>query len=399
MEYKQIFAELDAIAAESFDEGTQYFNARERENYEKLCAELDAIFAEPASEDTHRTITVKVDTPTRDVHALLDAYQERVAENAKQAEIMETDIYSDINTYGFAKGMVLTSVKIEAVIDWLDLRFTVDPAVCSFHKAPEARSHIKAFLTRETGTRHYIKPDDSDVTQDGESFTIRLHDIRNAKDLRRITDLLKVKYGAQYDAMTIEAIELSLDLYNARNTALLVALHKSMLYSEDASKFRIYKTKGTQRSIPTSPSELVELLNEGYNIGMGDHRTDGFCIRAYFKRTDKGGLVLPSTEHRLRFEVTLTKSVFKHDGVDCHLKNLSQIITHGFKKVRFTKLSKHATTEERFAYRHEVQPFGKEQPIAISRSRHQRTLPDGIEVHSQLNEARKTAVRSLSKKF
>ena len=378
-------------------EDTSFFNMREQEETERLLAELDAMISELCNDGEPQA--VKADTPMKDVHAFLDAYQERVAENAKQAEIMETEIYSDINTYGFAKGMVLTSVKIEAVIDWLDLRFTVDPAECSFHRAPEARSHIKAFLTRETGTRHYIKPDASDVTQDGESFTIRLHDIRNEKDLRRITGLLEAQYGARYDTMSIDAIELSLDLYGARNTGLLVALHKSMLYSEDADKFRIYKTKLTKRSIPTSPSELVELLNEGYNIGVGDHRTDELCIRAYFKRTDKGGLALPSTEHRLRFEVTLTKSVFEHDGVDYCLNNLSQIITHGLKKLRFTKLSKHATPEERFAYRHEVQPFGKEQPVAISRSRHQRTLPDGIEVHSQLNEARKTAVRSLAKKF
>lgn len=378
-------------------EDTRFFNVREQEETEWLLAEVDAMISELSNDGGHHA--VKTDTPTKGVHAFLDAYQERVAENAKQAEIMETEIYSDINTYGFAKGMVLTSVKIEAVIDWLDLRFTVDPAVCSFHRAPEARSHIKAFLTRETGTRHYIKPNELDVTQDGDSFTIRLHDIRNAKDLRQITGLLEARYGARYGAMSIDAIELSLDLYGARNTALLVALHKSMLYAEDARKFRIYKTRGTKRSIPTSPSELVELLNEGYNIGMGDHRTDELCIRAYFKRTDKGGLALPLTEHRLRFEVTLTKSAFEHDGVDCHLKNLSKITTHGFKKLRFTKLSKHATAEERFAYRHEVQPFGKEQPIAISRSRHQRALPDGIEVHSQLNEARKTAVRSLAKRF
>lgn len=378
-------------------EDTRFFNVREQEETEWLLAEVDAMISELCNDGGYQA--VKTDTPTKEVHAFLDAYQLRVAENAKQAEIMETEIYSDINTYGFAKGMVLTSGKIEAVIDWLDLRFTVAPAVCSFHRAPEARSHIKAFLTRETGTRHYIKPDESDVTQDGGSFTIRLHDIRNAKDLRQITGLLEAQYGARNDTMTIEAIELSLDFYGARNTALLVALHKSMLYAEDARKFRIYKTKGTKRSIPTSPSELVELLNEGYNIGMGDHRTDELCIRAYFKRTDKGGLALPSTEHRLRFEVTLTKSVFEHDGVDCYLNNLSKIITHGFKKVRFTKLSKHATPEERFAYRNEVQPFGKEQSIAISRSRHQRALPDGIEVHSKLNEARKTAVRSLAKKF
>lgn len=378
-------------------EVTNFFNVRKQQELESANADLEKFMLELFSDDEFKT--VKVDTPTKDVHILLESYQQRVADNAKQAEIMETEIYSDINTYGFAKRMVLTSVKIEAVIDWLDLRFTVDQAVCPFHRASEARSHIKAFLTRKTGTRHYIKPDDSDVTQDGESFTIRLHDIRNAKDLRKITSLLEAKYGARYDTMSIDSIELSLDLYGARNTALLVALHKSMMYSQDASKFRIYKTKGTKRGIPTSPSELVELLNQGYNIGMGDHRADEFCVRAYFKRTDKGGLALPLIDHRLRFEVTLAKSIFEHDGVDSDLKNLSRIVTHGFKKVRFTKLSKHATAEDRLVYRQEVQPFGKEQPLAISRSRHQRTLPDGIEVHSQLNEARKTAVRSLSKKF
>jgi hypothetical protein len=332
---------------------------------------------------------VTLETPTIEVYALLDALQEQLADNVKDAEL-----YCPINVELFASVQ-----KIKAEIDWLDLRFTVDPIVCKFYKAPDARSRIKEFITKRTGTRYYIASDDSHIIQDGASFTIRLHDVRNEKDIKAITNLLAERYGAQREAMTIEAIELSLDFYGGDSSAMVIKLHKAMRYPIDAKLLRIYKTKWTLQDIPTSPHALYEFIKNGYNIGMGDHRSDEFCVRVYFKRTDKGGQPLSTKEYRARIEVTLRKSAFSVDKIGLHLDNLSKIIICGFKKMQFTHLSKRATFAEKDEYFTQVKPFGKEQADTLSISRNKRNLPDAIASFAWLNEVKRNAVKDLAEKF
>lgn len=388
----------------------QYLSPSKQQELDKLTAELETLIAETFKDNPTSTPSVtwgdfqldddgsksplvsvvKVDTPTADVHAMLDALQARVADNVKDAEL-----YRPINVEPFASVQ-----KIKAVIDWLDLRFTVDPIVCQFYKAPDACSRIKEFITKRTGTRHYIASDDSHITQDDASFTIRLHDVGNKKDLKVITDLLVKQYGAQREEMTIEAIELSLDLYGCNDgAAMVIKLHKAMRYPADARLLRIYKTKGTRQDIPTSPHALYELIEDGDNIGMGDHRSDVFCVRVYFKRTDKGGQPLPIKEYRARIEVTLRKSAFSVDKISLHLDNLSKIITCGFKKMQFTHLSKRATSTEKDEYFTQVKPFGKEQATTLSISRHKRSSSDGIETFAWLNTVKRDAVKTLRKSF
>lgn len=342
----------------------------------------------PTKPKVIKPTTVTLTTPTADIHTLLDKLQERLADNVKDAEL-----YHPINVEPFS------SAKVKAVIDWLVLRFSVDPTQCTFFKEPNARSHIKKFITERTGIRHYVASDDRHITQDGTSFTIRLHDVRNAKDLKKITDLLQSQYGASREAMTIEAIELSLDLYCGDGSAMVIKLHKAMQYPVDSRLLRTYKTKWTQRDIPTAPHILYDLVENGYNLAMGDHRSDELCVRIYFKRTDNGGQPLPVEQHRARIEVTLINSVFDRDGIDRHLDSWSEIITCGFKKMQFTKLSKQATPTEKDEYYTQVKPFGKEQAGKLSISRHKRNLPDSIGIHGWLNIAKRTAVKALVKRF
>lgn len=132
---------------------------------------------------------------------------------------------------------------------------------------------------------------------------------------------------------------------------------------------------------------------------MGDHRSDVFCVRAYFKRTDKGGQSLPVKEHRARIEVTLHKSIFINGSIDLHLNNLPKIITCGFKKMQFTHLSKRATPTEKDEYFTQIKPFGKEQATMLSMSRHKRSSSDAIETFAWLNKAKREAVKDLAKKF
>ncbi|OTL51150.1 hypothetical protein B9Y01_08230 [Acinetobacter baumannii] len=176
-------------------------------------------------------------------------------------------------------------------------------------------------------------------------------------------------------------------------------MHKAMQYPQTARLFRVYKTKGTQRDIPKSMKELYDLLQSGYNIGVGDHRFDEFCVRLYFKRTDKGGQPLPQKQHRARIEITLKKSIFDHEVVDRNIANLSQLIKFGFKKMQFTKLSKRATFKEKDVYYTQVKPFGKGSTCAMSVNRHKRFLLNSIATNGTLNEAKRLAVKALSHKF
>ncbi len=327
-----------------------------------------------------------------EVKANLEKYQKSLTPAVQEAEAEEVKIYGDINTEAFL------AARFDAVIDWLDLKFTVDPKVWGHCGSSGARRHIKAFFTRHTGVRHYVAKS-SEVIQDGASFTIRLHDVENLKSLKLITTLLTNQYGCKVEDMGIEAIELSLDCYDARNSALLIALHKSLKYPTVVNRMRVYKTRGTVREVPESPHELYMLLEDGYNLATGDHRMEEFCTRMYFKRTDKNGTPLPSSQHRLRAEVTLRKTFFEKAKIDCGLDNLPLMIAHGFKQLTFTKLSNRATEAYRKNYRDLVQPFGQEQPIVKSSSKHKRLLSDEIESYGLLNERKRLEVKALADKF
>ena len=156
---------------------TQYLSPREYRETDKATAELNSFMLElfkdekklvifdkdillseyedsvPKWSKTKRTKKSKViestavtmETPIAEVHALLDSLQERLADNIKDAEL-----YYPINVELFSSVR-----KIKAVIDWLDLRFTVDPTMCKFYKEPNARSRIKELITKRTGIRHY----------------------------------------------------------------------------------------------------------------------------------------------------------------------------------------------------------------------------------------------------
>lgn len=95
-----------------------------------------------------------------------------------------------------------------------------------------------------------------------------------------------------------------------------------------------------RRDIPESVHELVQLIEDGFNIASGDHRFDELCTRAYLKRTDMNGKSLPVDQHRLRLEMTFRKTFFERKNLDCSLFNLPSLITHGFKQMEFTRLNR-----------------------------------------------------------
>lgn len=361
-----------------------------------------------------KVLTVKEMTRTQDVHALLDSYQSRVQVNADAWKVLEAEIISDINTYELAKKIEFknpklcekgfsiryTPIKIKAVIDWLDLYFEVDPKICEFAFKKNARSFIKSFLTAKTGTKHYVKLDESDINQAGLSFTIRLHNLRSKEDLDKITHLLETQYGADPLKMTVANIELSLDFYNAPNRGLLSALHKSLKYIYTADNFRIYKyMQGDSRNkltpVPKLPLVLLKQFNRDWCMGINPKGAP-LCYRLYPKTTDCNKQPLPSNEHRLRVEVTLNHEVLK--GIDNRLSNLLQIIKFGFKHLTFTELNKDASLKDKANYREQIQPFGMEQETA-RKNRNKRTLLSAIKTHAKLNKIVGKAVYNLCRKF
>lgn len=361
-----------------------------------------------------RTLTFSDRTGTNELHTFLDAYQRRLEINADVADTLEAEIYSNISSYSFEKRMDFKNpelqendysvnfkpIQIKAVIDWLDLSFEVDPSHCSFAHKPNARSYIKSFLTMKTGKKHYVKHDESDINQDGLTFTVRLHDIKSKSDLLMIADLVEKQYGAETHRMKIRNIELSLDFYNANNRGLLSALHKSLRYQATADNFRIYKyviedIRNKFNPIPHSPLILLKRFNQDWCLGVNP-KGSPLCYRLYVKTTDSNKQPLPKEKHRLRVEVTLDQAILK--DTDCSIGNLKNIIKQGFKFLTFTELDKKASEALKKSYDEVIKPYGKEQ-TAINVNRNKRTLRDGVKTYAELNSIVSKAIFNFYRKF
>lgn len=375
---------------------------------------FDSMLKDMLLNSSWKFLTVSDKTRTQDMNTLLDAYQKRVQVNADAWSSIEAEFLSNISSYCLDKhvefkndelhqkgySIKFTPIKIKAVIDWLDLTFEVNPSICKFADKPNARSYIKSFLTSKTGTKHYIKHDESDIDQQELAFTIRLHDIRNKEDLRKITHLLATQYGADYLQMKISSIELSLDFYNVPSRAFLNALHKSLKYSKTAENFRIYKymkddVRNKFTPIPESPLLLIDRFNNDWCLGVNP-KGSPLCYRLYPKTTDSNKQALPTEEHRLRVEVTLSRDFLANTG--CHLPNLPNILKLGFKHLTFTKLDKKASKEMEADYNQHIAPFGMEQNTT-SISRNKRTLTNGVKTYSELNSLVSKAIFNLCRQF
>lgn len=375
---------------------------------------FEALLQDIFENSSGKYISVSEKTRKQDEVALLDAYQKRVQINSDAWAYVESEVFSNISSYSFEKHMAFknadlanmdfsikfTPIKIKAVIDWLDLTFEIDPSTCKFANKPNARSFIKSFLTAKTGTKHYVKHDESDIVQNNLTFTIRLHDIESKNDLLTITHLITTQYGANALKMKISSIELSLDFYNVSNRAFLSAIYKSIKYSKTAKNFRIYKylkddTRNKFTPVPKPPFVLLNRFNNDWCLGANP-KDSPLCYRLYPKTTDSNKQPLPIEQHRLRVEVTLNRD-FLADTV-CDISNLTNIIKLGFKHLTFTKLDEKASKELKAKYNQNIDHFGMEQNI-ISVNRNKRTLAEGIKLHSELNSLVAKAIFNLCRKF
>ena len=347
----------------------------------RLDDELDQLLLE-SSVDEGNSITVSSKISDEDLEQQLQSMRQRYANNAKLADDLETKIYSDIHSYDF-KAM---GIEIKPVIDFITLQFEVNK--------PTTRHSIKKHLTEKTGKRYYIKDDEGGIEQSGNVFTIKqVHDVRSKKDLKAIIHCLE-HYGVTYSDIKVTRIEASLDFYNVKSKALLAAIYKSLAYFENSINERIYKTATTFTPIPENPIELFRKLEDGYCIGVNPDRSLAYYT-SYHKMTDRAQ-DLPESEHRFRTEVNCAVSEF---GVSNSLSNLSEIIQCAFDRLKFTRLGKSATVEDKELYRNSVAMFGKRVKEHYSGSRHKRNFNQVIVKNGELNKAISRKVSDLKRNF
>ena len=347
----------------------------------RLDDELDQLLLESLADERNIT-TVSPKISDEDLEQQLQDMRQRYADNAKQADEWETEIYSDIHSYDF-KAM---GIEIKPVIDFMTLQFEVNK--------PTTRHCIKKHLTEKTGTRYYIESDKSGIEQSGNVFTIKqVHDVRSRKDLKAIIQCLE-RYGVTYSDIKAIRIEASLDFYNAKSKALLTALYKSLAYIEGSTNQRTYKTEKTFTPIPKTPVNLLMKLEDGYCIGVNPDGSSTY-YRSYYKTTDRG-LNLHESEYRLRAEVNCAVLEL---AVDDSLSNLPEIIQCAFDRLKFTRLSKNATADDKKLYRESVAMFGKRTKEHYSKSRHKRSFNQTITKNGELNKVISRKVSDLKRNF
>ena len=373
-------------------------------DFDKLCEEFDQLyvnsFSEPQPKPQPESITTALHHFAHVNKKGLDA-----------AKAIEAKALCNIDSYPTSPialplsvtdaGYTLTPYtppRIKAVVDWLQLSFEVDESNCKFTVMKDAHSRIKEFLTKKTGTAYYIEK------ESWKTFTIKIHDVNNLKQLLPIISILEDHYGAQRDKMKVKAIELSHDFYNVKKKEFLIALYKSIQLPATADNMRIYKdSKGMLSAVPASLDSFVSAINKGYTVGINDSRTAPHYYRIYHKVTDKGA-ALAADKHRMRIEVCLTEQALIHNKIDCSLNNLHEIIKSGFKLLRYTHPNDKASTikvgrkSALTYYTEKPKPFGLEQ-FTISSSRHKREFLEFISKYRELNDLAKFAERNLLRGF
>lgn len=301
----------------------------------------------------------------------------RYAENAKQADDLETVIFSDIHSYDF-KAM---NIQIKAQVDFIDLYFEIDKT--------STRHDIKKFLTEKTGITHYISE-----YQTG--FIIRLHDMNSLNILRRRISYLK-HFECNIDSFKIMEVELAIDFYRFKHRALTTALFKSIRLPSTVENLRVYKSQlGVFTPIPSTPHSMIRKLENGYNIGI-NHRDAEEYWHLYVKTTDYNKQPLPQNEWRIRAEKNIKRNILNQ--MDNRLTNIKRILLDGFKGLSFTQLK--ATTPKMLSdsYRNKIRAFGTENESYYDKSRHKRNLPEYIERNTELNQIASNAVQNLVRNF
>lgn len=301
----------------------------------------------------------------------------RYADNANQADQLETVIFSDIHSYDF-KAM---NIQIKAQVDFIDLYFEIGKT--------STRHDIKKFLTEKTGITHYISEYET-------GFIIRLHDMNSLSALRRRISYLR-HFECKIDSFKIMQIELAIDFYNFKHRALTTALFKSIRLPSTVENLRVYKSQsGVFTPIPSTPHSMFRKLENGYNIGI-NHRDADEYWHLYIKTTDCNKQPLPMNEWRVRAEKNIKYNILNQ--MDNHLTNIKRVLLDGFKGLSFTQLTANASKQLIKEYKNTIRAFGTETPTYYDKNRHKNNLPESMKKYGELNQLVSSAVHNLVRNF
>lgn len=301
----------------------------------------------------------------------------RYADNANQADQLETVIFSDVHSYDF-KAM---NIQIKAQVDFIDLYFEIGKT--------STRHDIKKFLTEKTGITHYISEYET-------GFIIRLHDMNSLSVLRRRISYLR-HFECKIDSFKIMQIELAIDFYNFKHRALTTALFKSIRLPSTVENIRVYKSQlGVFTPIPSTPHSMFRKLENGYNIGI-NHRDADEYWHLYIKTTDCNKQPLPENAWRIRAEKNIKSNILNQ--MDNRLTNIKRVLLDGFKGLNFTQLKVNSSKQFIEEYKNTVRAFGTEIPTYYDKYRHKNNLPESMKKHGELNQLVSSAVHNLVRNF
>ncbi|MCX0333558.1 hypothetical protein [Acinetobacter radioresistens] len=301
----------------------------------------------------------------------------RYADNANQADQLETVIFSDVHSYDF-KAM---NIQIKAQVDFIDLYFEIGKT--------STRHDIKKFLTEKTGITHYISEYET-------GFIIRLHDMNSLSVLRRRISYLR-HFECKIDSFKIMQIELAIDFYNFKHRALTTALFKSIRLPSTVENIRVYKSQlGVFTPIPSTPHSMFRKLENGYNIGI-NHRDADEYWHLYIKTTDCNKQPLPENAWRIRAEKNIKSNILNQ--MDNRLTNIKRVLLNGFKGLSFTQLKANSSKQLIEEYKNTVRAFGTETPTYYDKNRHKNNLPESMRKHGELNQLISSAVHNLVRNF
>lgn len=314
MECQKLIDRLDQL--DFVDPFSQYY-FNEIKDIEKIIADLN--FRSTLVVPTKEYLSVSVYTSNEELDLIIKDMKLRYEDNAKNADQMETKIFSNIHSYDF-KAM---NIKLKACVDFIDIYFQVKKQ-CSRHD-------IKKYLTEKTKNRHYIK----EWGKGG--YIIRLHDMNSNHLINQRMAHLN-HFGLVKESLAITEVEVALDFYGYKHIALITALLKSLKLPNNVENLRIFKTQtGVFTPIPSDPIILNSKIQNGYNIGINHKLADEYW-HLYRKQTDQNGQFLPEPEWRIRVEKNIKVDVLSK--MDNRIVNIKRVLLDCFKGIRFTQLKK-----------------------------------------------------------
>lgn len=350
-----------------------YFN--EIKDIEKRIGDLS--FRSTLVVPIKKYLSVSVYTSNEELDLIIKDMQLRYEDNAKNADQMETKIFSNIHSYDF-KAM---NIKLKACLDFVDIYFQVEKS-CTRHD-------IKKYLTEKTKIRHFIK-------ESGDGYIIRLHDMNSIHSInKRLMHLSH--FGLEKNSLAITEMEVAIDFYGYKHLALISALFKSLKLPNNTENLRIFRAQtGVFTPIPSDPIILHSKINDGYNIGINHKLADEYW-HLYRKQTDHNGQSLPEVEWRIRAEKNVKVNVLSK--MDNRLVNIKRVLLDCFKGIRFTQLKQGIIQKTKQMYDDKVEAYGAENEVYFDANRNLRKLPCHIELNTDLNKLVMNAVCNLAKNF